>query len=50
MPKPSSAPPCTPFTRGLRGEAQKETEIGPVPEGWGGLDWEVQTGDRDSEA
>ena len=23
------------FTRGLRGEAQKETEIGPVPEGWG---------------
>ena len=22
------------FTRGLRGEAQKETEIGPVPEGW----------------
>lgn len=23
------------FTRGLRGEAQKETEIGLVPEGWG---------------
>ena len=22
------------FTRGLRGEAQKETEIGPLPEGW----------------
>ena len=22
------------FTRGLRGEAQKKTEIGPVPEGW----------------
>ena len=22
------------FTHGLRGEAQKETEIGPVPEGW----------------
>ena len=22
------------FTRGLRSEAQKETEIGPVPEGW----------------
>ena len=22
------------FTRGLRGEAQKETEIGPVPENW----------------
>lgn len=22
------------FTRGLRGEAQKDTEIGPVPEGW----------------
>ena len=22
------------FTRGLRGEAQKETEIGPVPERW----------------
>ena len=22
------------FTRGLRGEAQKETEIGPVPESW----------------
>lgn len=22
------------FTRGLRGEAQKESEIGPVPEGW----------------
>ena len=22
------------FTRGLRGEAQKETETGPVPEGW----------------
>lgn len=22
------------FTRGLRGEAQKETEIGPMPEGW----------------
>ena len=24
----------TVFTRGLRGEAQKETEIGPVPESW----------------
>ena len=23
------------FTRGLRGESQKETEIGPVPESWG---------------
>ena len=23
------------FTRGLRGEAQKETEIGPLPESWG---------------
>ena len=23
------------FTRGLRGEAQKETEIGPVPHSWG---------------
>ena len=23
------------FTRGLRGEVQKETEIGPVPESWG---------------
>lgn len=23
------------FTRGLRGEAQKESDIGPVPEGWG---------------
>ena len=23
------------FTRGLRGEAQKETEIGPMPESWG---------------
>src|SRR5580704_16334507 len=22
------------FTRGLRGESQKETEIGPVPESW----------------
>ena len=22
------------FTRGLRGEAQRETEVGPVPEGW----------------
>lgn len=22
------------FTHGLRGEAQKETEVGPVPEGW----------------
>ena len=22
------------FTRGLRGEAQKETEIGPIPESW----------------
>ena len=22
------------FTRGLRGESQKETEIGPMPEGW----------------
>ncbi|MBD8078213.1 restriction endonuclease subunit S [Cellulosimicrobium arenosum] len=22
------------FSRGLRGEAQKETEIGPIPEGW----------------
>ena len=28
-------PRCTTlFTRGLRGEAQKETEIGPVPESW----------------
>ncbi len=25
------------FTRGLRGEAQKKTEIGPVPESWGTL-------------
>jgi type I restriction enzyme S subunit len=25
---------CELFTRGLRGEPQKETEIGPVPEGW----------------
>ena len=24
------------FTRGLHGEAQKETEIGPMPESWGG--------------
>lgn len=24
----------TMFTRGLRGEAQKETEIGPIPESW----------------
>ena len=24
------------FTRGLRGETQKETEIGPVPESWAG--------------
>ena len=23
------------FTRGLRGEAQRETEVGPVPESWG---------------
>ncbi len=23
------------FTRGLRGEAQKETKVGPVPESWG---------------
>ena len=23
------------FTRGLRGERQKETEIGLMPEGWG---------------
>lgn len=22
------------FTRGLRGEAQKETEVGPAPESW----------------
>ncbi len=26
------------FTRGLRGEALKETEIGPVPESWGVVD------------
>src|SRR5581483_11732276 len=26
------------FTRGLRGEPQKETEIGPVPESWGVID------------
>ena len=36
------------FTRGLRGEAQKETEIGPVPESWGIVSLEncalVQTG------
>ena len=41
------------FTRGLRGEPQKETEIGPVPEGWGettlgnlcdGLGGAIQTG------
>ena len=41
------------FTRGLRGEAQKETEIGPVPESWGqttlgdlcnGLGGAIQTG------
>ncbi len=29
------------FTKGLRGEAQKDTEIGPVPESWG----VVQIGD-----
>ena len=28
------------FTRGLRGEAQKETEIGPVPESWEVVDCE----------
>ena len=28
------------FTRGLRGEAQKETEIGPVPESWGVVTFE----------
>ncbi len=27
------------FTRGLRGEAQKETEIGMVPESWGVVDF-----------
>ena len=27
------------FTRGLRGEAQKETEIGPVPESWKVVDF-----------
>ena len=27
------------FTRGLRGESQKETEIGPVPESWGVVDF-----------
>ena len=36
------------FTRGLRGEPQKETEIGPVPEGWSIVSLEgcafVQTG------
>ena len=36
------------FTRGLRGEAQKETEIGPVPESWDIVSLEdcafVQTG------
>ena len=41
------------FTRGLRGEAQKETEIGPVPESWkqttlwdlcNGLGGAIQTG------
>ena len=41
------------FTRGLRGEAQKETEIGPMPESWGqttlgdlckGLGGAIQTG------
>ena len=36
------------FTRGLRGEAQKETEIGPMPEGWDVVPLEncavVQTG------
>ena len=36
------------FTHGLRGEAQKETEIGPVPESWGIVSLEdcafVQTG------
>ena len=36
------------FRRGLRGEAQKETEIGPVPEGWDVVPLEncavVQTG------
>ena len=43
----------TMFTRGLRGEAQKETEIGPVPESWeqttlgnlcNGLGGAIQTG------
>jgi type I restriction enzyme S subunit len=28
------------FTRGLRGEAQKETEIGPVPESWAIIPYE----------
>jgi type I restriction enzyme S subunit len=28
------------FTRGLRGEPQKETEIGPVPESWGTVECE----------
>ena len=27
------------FTRGLRGESQKDTEIGPVPESWGVVDF-----------
>lgn len=27
------------FTKGLRGEAQKDTEIGPVPESWGVVDF-----------
>lgn len=27
------------FTRGLRGESQKETEIGPMPESWGLVDF-----------
>jgi len=31
------------FTRGLRGEAQKETEIGPVPESWDVFDCEELT-------
>jgi type I restriction enzyme S subunit len=26
------------FTRGLRGEVQKETEIGPIPDSWGVID------------
>ena len=53
-PSPEAAPSMhTLFTRGLRGEAQKETEIGPMPESWGqttlgdlckGLGGAIQTG------